>query len=115
MMKQAVRQWLLGCVLAGPGVALAAAVLQGIVVQNEERGQPLANVAVSAPGTNDTVSRNDGTFALAFPNAKPGGSVTLALQRSGWEVVNHIESTLNLPAESAAQRVRFIWRTQAGF
>lgn len=91
-----------------PGVALAAALLQGLVVQNEEYGQPLANVEVSAPGADTTTSGSDGLFHLRFAQAQPGDKVRLAFMHSGWAVVNEWALEMTLPSVTPDEPVELI-------
>ena len=79
-----------------------------MVVQNEEHGQPLANVAVSAPGANGTTTASNGTFTLRFAQAEPGEKVRLIIQHRGWAVVNKWALELNLPSEAVSTPVEFI-------
>src|SRR4051812_36263129 len=67
----------------------AAAVMRGKLVRNRPDGDPLVGVSVTAPGVaNPTLSRDDGSFSLEFPNRQLGDRVRIEPAYSGFEVVN---------------------------
>ena len=67
----------------------AAAVMRGKLVRNRPEGDPIVGVSVTAPGVaNPTLSRDDGTFSLEFPNRQPGDRVRIEPTYAGYEVVN---------------------------
>lgn len=59
--------WVFNLAMATLWPAHAAVTLRGLLVLNQERGQPVAGAAVSASGANPTVSASDGSFTLTFP------------------------------------------------
>ena len=48
------------------------AVLRGVVLANEDGGQPMGNVAVGALGGNPNNTDANGNFAFTFPKKNPG-------------------------------------------
>ena len=81
---------------------LSAATLKGLVRAKELGGPPMANVAVSALGANQDVTKAGGQFALDFPNRKAGDTVNLSVKLPGYVVVNDIQLEVRLPADPDA-------------
>jgi tetratricopeptide (TPR) repeat protein len=80
-----------------------AGVLKGVVKENELAGSTMANVAISAPGANPTMSGQYGEFTLNFPHKKPGETVLLSITKSDFVVVNDIQLEQVLPADPDAK------------
>lgn len=70
-MTKALSRWLAAILTMAVAPAWSAAQLTGMVSQNCERGEPVANVEIHAAGANSVITGNDGRFALAFPKAVP--------------------------------------------
>jgi tetratricopeptide (TPR) repeat protein len=81
----------------GAAKAWAAATLKGQVVLNRERGEPVASVAVSADGANQTITQTDGRFVLVFPSRQPGQDTRVIVAHPGWIVVNDLLLQHRLP------------------
>ena len=80
---------LLYAVLVSAACIQAEAVMRGKVVRNRLDGESIVAVRITAPGVaNPTLSRDDGTFTLQFPNRPVGDRVTIELTHPGFEVVN---------------------------
>lgn len=92
--------------LASP--AWSEAKLTGVVVRDSEHGEPATGVQVFAQGANPTTTGNDGGFVLVFPQGYPGQDVSILVKYSGWDVVNHIQLNLRLPANSNARALEII-------
>jgi tetratricopeptide (TPR) repeat protein len=74
-----------------------AAVLKGVVVKDEVGGPTVANVVITSPGANRTVTLSDGQFRLDFPGEKPGESVNVFVNKLGYVVVNDVQLAETLP------------------
>jgi hypothetical protein len=77
-----------------------AAVLKGVVVENEVGGPPAPNVEVTSTGANPKETRNDGQFTLDFPDKKPGAVVHVFVSKVGYVVVNDVQLEQMLPANA---------------
>jgi tetratricopeptide (TPR) repeat protein len=84
-------------------VSSAAAVLKGVVVENEVGGPPAPGVQITAAGANPTKTGDDGQFTLAFPRMKPGDPVRLDVAKAGYVVVNDVQLEQALPANPDAK------------
>jgi len=87
VMIQPLRQVGLVLLLLGYQVCIAEARIKGLVVINENHGQPAANVAISVDGQH-RVTPNDGSFNISFSERKPGETVRLIVKSPNWVVVN---------------------------
>ena len=80
-----------------------AAVLKGVVVENEVGGPPALGVEITSTGANPTRTSADGRFALDFPRMRPGDTVRLAVGKAGYIVVNDIQLEQTLPSNPDAR------------
>jgi hypothetical protein len=62
--------------------------LRGQITLQNSNGKPVTDVQISVFGANPTYSNTFGQFEVAFTGKKPGDVITLAIQKSGMEVVN---------------------------
>ena len=91
----------------------SAAVLKGIVIENEFGGRPVPSVQASAPGANPTRTGSDGQFTLDFPQMKPGDSVRVVVNKPGYVVVNEVQLELALPSNPSAKLLVILICTKA--
>ena len=94
-------------------VSSAAAVLKGVVVENEVSGPPAPGVQITSTGANPTKTGDDGQFTLAFPQMKPGDPVRLAAAKAGYVVVNDVQLEQALPANPDAKPLLILICRQA--
>jgi tetratricopeptide (TPR) repeat protein len=94
-------------------VSSAAAVLKGVVVENEVGGPPAPDVQITSTGANPTKTGYDGQFTLAFPQMKPGDAVRLAVAKAGYVVVNDVQLEQALPANPDAKPLLILICRQA--
>src|SRR5262245_9081035 len=87
-------------VLLLSAAASEAAEVQGVVLENERGGPPMAGVQLRASHEgNPTTTSKLGEFKLSLPNRQPGEIVLLTVLKEGYQVVNeiHLEVTLQKP------------------
>ena len=94
-------------------VSSAAAVLKGVVVENEVGGPPAPGVQITSTGANPTKTGDDGQFTLAFPQMKPGDPVRLTVAKGGYAVVNDVQLEQALPANPDAKPLLILLCRQA--
>ena len=85
--------------------ALAETTLSGIVLENRLGGRPVADVTVTAEGTNPKSTTASGKFTLTFGDKGPGDQVRLVVNRPGSVVVNDIQLEISLPSKSNKQEL----------
>ncbi len=66
-------------------------VLRGLVKLQSSGSQPLAGVKVSAFGAGPVYSNSSGMFELTFNSKKPGSSISLIIEKDGYELINDKE------------------------
>src|SRR5713226_918607 len=77
--------------------------LKGVILANELGGAPISRVQVSAVGANPTETGAAGTFSLLFPNAQPGDTVHVIVNKPGYVVVNYSQLRVALPKNPDAE------------
>ena len=65
--------------------------IRGIVKLQSSGSKPLADVKISAFGTNSVYSNSGGLFELEFKDKGPGSAVNLVIDKVGYEVINDRE------------------------
>ena len=65
--------------------------LRGMIKLQNSGSQPLADVSVSAFGANTVYSNPRGMFELIFAQKGPGASVSLIIEKEGFELINERE------------------------
>ncbi|MBB3181160.1 tetratricopeptide repeat protein [Variovorax sp. Sphag1AA] len=97
-------RWLFAVLLLC-GIAWSAApsaTLRGLVVLNQEGGEPVPGVSISADDANQTTTLSNGSFVLEFTKRVPGDKTRIVVARPGWVVVNAIQLEPNLPGSNAS-------------
>ncbi|MBB3181162.1 tetratricopeptide repeat protein [Variovorax sp. Sphag1AA] len=82
--------------------AAPSATLKGLVVLNQEGGEPVPGVSISADDANQTTTLSNGSFVLEFAKRVPGDKTRIVVARPGWVVVNAIQLEPNLPGSNAS-------------
>ncbi|HEV3037831.1 MAG TPA: tetratricopeptide repeat protein [Candidatus Angelobacter sp.] len=82
--------------------------LKGIVFENEVGGRPVSGVAITSPGANPATTDTGGQFKLIFPNKKPGNTVQIVVEKTGYVVVNDIQLEQTLAANPDEKLMRIL-------
>jgi tetratricopeptide (TPR) repeat protein len=92
-----------------------AAILKGVVIEDEGGGFGMDNVSVSVDeaGANSTVTKDGGKFAFTFPDKQVGEVVHVRVNREGYVVVNDAQLEVTLPANPDAKLLTVIFCPRA--
>src|SRR5438105_1399017 len=92
-----------------------AAILKGVVIEDEGGGSGMDNVSVSVDeaGANSTVTKDGGKFAFTFPDKQVGEVVHVRVNREGYVVVNDVQLEVTLPANPDAKLLTVIFCPKA--
>ena len=63
-------------------------ILRGFVKLQSSGSKPLSDVKISTFGAGSVHSKSNGQFELIFPNKKPGASLSLIVDKEGYELIN---------------------------
>ena len=66
-------------------------ILRGVVKVQSSGSQPLSDVKISAFGAGSVFSNSNGMFELAFSGKGPGASLSLFVEKDGYELINDKE------------------------
>lgn len=83
--------------------------IKGFVVEQNSGKKPVANVSITANGTNSVRTDANGEFVLTFRESKIGEIVVLRIEKDGWEVVNEKEiKTVIIPTKPNENPVKIV-------